>query len=255
LSAAAQSNNQTPIVYPTEEQLARYKRLEELLKHPSFVTLRLVSMQRDAPNEEPSTTPSPYTADQRIHFQLFITQNLTESFVVVGSTGAYPQYRPELVRDGDHVHYRTEVRERIAKVDTEPSYGSTWRRTLEPGREYINDAVSLEDWYDSPLKPGHYQLTVRKRFTPDGDWVESNPVTFDVVPRKPPTPIPEGFRLRLVPGDVKTKSQGQPYKLSYEAGLAVELINDSEQRVQISVIDKYYGHRPQANQRRTNNSL
>jgi hypothetical protein len=41
------------------------------------------------------------------------------------------------------------------------------------------------------------------------------------------------------------KSQGQLYRLGYNDGLSVELINDSDQRVPVSVIDKYYGHRPQ----------
>ncbi len=45
---------QNRVVYPTPEEIARFKRLSELLRHPTFITLRLASMRRDFPNEEPS---------------------------------------------------------------------------------------------------------------------------------------------------------------------------------------------------------
>jgi len=246
LSAFSQSNDQNRVIYPTQEQIDKYNRLVELLKHPKFITLRLASTRRDSPSEEPSTTPSPYIANQWMNFQLFITQDSAEKLVLTTSSGGvYGAYRPELIRDGDMVPYSQEVATSIEKSERETPNGSTRSRALEPRHEYSLGFVALESWYDSPLKPGHYQLTVRKRFTQDGDWVESNPVTFDVLPRKAPTATPEGFRIRLFPDGAKAKYQDQPYKLSYDVGVAVELINDSEQRVQISVIDKYYGHRPQ----------
>ena len=89
---------------------------------------------------------------------------------------------------------------------------------------------SLEEWYESPLQPGHYQLVVRKRFRPDGDWVESNPVTFDVIPRKLASPIPDSLSLRLVPDGLKSSPQMQTYRLGYDEGVAVEMINDSDNR-------------------------
>src|SRR5882672_4557345 len=82
LSAFSQSNDQNRVVYPTQEQIDKYNRLVELLKHPKFITLRLASMHRDSASEEPSTTPSPYTANQRMSFQLFITQDSTERLLL-----------------------------------------------------------------------------------------------------------------------------------------------------------------------------
>lgn len=234
------------VYHPTQEEIANNKRIAELRRHPTFVVLRLASMRRDLPAEEPSTTPSPYTADQWVHFQLFITQNLTE-ILTIGESGIYYQYRPKLIRDGEIVPYTKEVQEQvdIAERDVVPRYGSISSTKLEPGRESRGYLVSLESWYESPLPVGRYQLTVRKRFAWDGDWVESNPVTFDVVPRNTPMPIPNGLSLRLVPYEWKSGAERTPHRFSSEVGVAVELINDSNERVTITVIDDYYGHRPQ----------
>jgi hypothetical protein len=227
----------------TAAETAAYQRRMEVLCHPSgAITIRLAALGR-----EPATTPPPYTEYDRMHFQMFESQNSGDDLMCWDDRNPYYAYRPELIRDGDILSYTKRAKEFVARAEREPA-GDGFSRapeTMISGREYPSRYVQLEDWYETPLKTGHYQLIVRRQFLLGGDWVESNPVTFDVVPRKPPTPIPEAFRLRLVPGDVKTKSQDQSYKLSYEAGLAVELINDSEQRVQIIVIDKYYGNRPQ----------
>ena len=159
----------------------------------------------------------------------------------------YYDYLPELIRDSDVVPYSKEAQEKLAFAEREvvPRSGSVRSTRLVSGEESRGQLVNLEAWYEFPLKAGHYQLTVRKRFAYDGDWVESNPVTFDVVPRKPTTPIPNGFIVRLVPERPKEQPQGQTYRLGYNDGVAVDLVNDSDQRVPVSIVDKYYGHRPQ----------
>jgi len=116
------------------------------------------------------------------------------------------------------------------------------KRTLVPGQEYRTDPVKLEDWYESPLRPGHYQLIVRKRFTLDGDWAESNPVTFDVIPRKPAALIPDGLSIQLVPQNSKPQVKGQPYRLTSADYFDVIIVNDSDQPVKISVLDDFYGN-------------
>jgi hypothetical protein len=244
-SAFAQERVDKYGVYrPTQEEIAKSKRIAELLRHPTFVRLRLISMRRFSPREEPSTTPSPYTVDEWINSELFITQNSTENIVYWSSVWPYYQYRPELIRDGDVVPYSKETQEKAGRADKEPASGSGGISTLVPGREYHSAYVKVEDWYDSPLPPGHYQLIVRKRFRSDGAWVESNPVTFDVIPRKTPSPIPDGVSLRLVPYAVKQSADGRN-RVGDDAGIALELINRSDRRVQVNVIDGYYGHRPQ----------
>jgi hypothetical protein len=231
--------------HPTEDQTAKNKRVGELLQHPTFISLRLTSQRRDIPREEPTTTPSPYTVDQRIHFELFLTQNSTEDIILSSSGWPYSEYRPELVRDGDLLPYTKHAQEEVEKSEKEQLSGSTGLSTTSPAREYLWNYVQLEDWYESPLRPGHYQLIVRKRFARNGDWAESNPVTFDVVPRRPAAPIPEGLKVRLVPSDSKSQREGQPYRLGSEGDVDVLLENDSDKPVRVSVIDPYYGNRLQ----------
>jgi hypothetical protein len=96
------------------------------------------------------------------------------------------EYRPELNRDGDIVAYTEQAKKNLERAKKGPPDGSMAMIELMPKREYFSALVTLEDWYEFPLKPGHYQLTVRKQFVPDGDYVESNPITFDVVSPKPP---------------------------------------------------------------------
>jgi hypothetical protein len=102
----------------------------------------------------------------------------------------------------------------------------------------------MEDWYE-PLAVGRYQLIVRKRFAGDGDWVESNPVVFDVRQRRAAAPIPNGVRLILVPEDARSSSDGQPYRFGSGVNLRVDAVNESDQPIRVNVIDSYYGNRPQ----------
>jgi hypothetical protein len=122
-------------------------------------------------------------------FQLFVTQSLSETlWIDDGGLSLYYQYRPELYKDGDLVAFSKIITERVAGSERNPFSISSRPYTLVPNREYESTTLHLDDWYDR-LGPGHYQVSVRKRFIWDGDWVQSNAVTFDVVPREQPTPI------------------------------------------------------------------
>lgn len=170
--------------HPTEDALAKNKRIAELLQQPTVISRRLLSQRRDGLKEEPSTTPSPYTFSQRVHFELFLTQHALEDIVLQTSAWPYREYRPELIRDGDVVPYTKRAQEEVDKSEKGPASGSMGVSTFIPGREVFSDYVNLEDWYETPLKPGHYQLVVRKRFVRNGEWAESNSVTFDVAAPK-----------------------------------------------------------------------
>ncbi len=112
-----------------------------------------------------------------------------------------------------------------------------------PGSEYEWTRVSLEDWYE-PLGPGHYQLTVRKRFAWDGDWVQSNPVIFDVQPRNP-APIPATVKIEMLPQDFQDQPRRELYRLRNDVYVTVFVVNDSGQRIKIEVVDTYFANRPQ----------
>jgi hypothetical protein len=231
--------------YPSEEELAASKRLGELLRHPTFVTLRLVSSPRDFSHGSSSDAPSPYTVGDWISFQLFVTQSLSESlWVDDGGLLHYYEYRPELYKDGDLVAFSNIVTERVASSERNPFSISSKPYTMVPDREYESATLNLDDWYD-PLGPGHYQLSVRKRFVWDGAWVQSNPVIFDVEPRKPPTPIPAGVSVEMVPEAFQDKPKQKLYRLSSDLYLTVVVVNNSNREVLAPAIDIYYGNRPQ----------
>jgi hypothetical protein len=141
---------------PTEAEIEHNKRLLELWKHPTFVTLRLITARRDVPLEEPSTTPSAYNFDDRVVFQLFITQNSTEILPITSSAGStYRGYRPNLLRDGGEVPFSSEAQRNIEEAARGRTSGSVSVKFVKPGQEQLLGRFSLDDWYDWPLKPGH----------------------------------------------------------------------------------------------------
>jgi hypothetical protein len=66
-----------------------------------------------------------------------------------------------------------------------------------------------------------------------------------VIPRKPAALIPDGVSVRLVPQTAKPQVKGQPYRMAGDDYFAVDVVNDSDQPVKITVIDSFYGNRLQ----------
>src|SRR5258706_7904907 len=87
------------VYHPTEEELAANKRLWELLRHPTFIRLRLISFGRDVPREGPSDTPSPYNVGDWISFQLLLTNSLPETLFLSNLRSPYLENRPQLSHD------------------------------------------------------------------------------------------------------------------------------------------------------------
>ena len=229
------------VYHPTDEEIADNKRIAELLRHPSLISLRLVSIPHDAPREKPSDTPGPYKVKQLIDFQLLITQTSLEKIVIENYLNPYYEYRSELIRDGDVVPYTQRAKEMAETYERRPPDGSMYPVTIERARERFWTRVNLEDWYE-PLGPGHYQLTVRKRFAWDGDWVQSNPVVFDVQPRNPAA-IPATVKIEMLPQDFQDQPRRESYSLRNDVGVTVFAANDSNRRVTVEVIDSYYANR------------
>jgi hypothetical protein len=152
---------------------------------------------------------------------------------------------PELIGNGETVPYAKKAVGNVKRAEGGPPPGSGAPVTLEPGREIQANHIRLDDWYES-LPPGEYKLTVRRRFAWDGDWVESNPVYFEVQPRIPGGPIPPGVTIELVPeGSDLKKKDGDPYQLGREDYNRIFIRNHSHQSLKVNVIDRYYGNRPQ----------
>ena len=244
ISVSAQNKiDEHGVQYPTEEELATNKRMTEVLRHPTLITLRLVSIPHDISKEQPTDTPAPYKQRDWIDFQLQIGHSFSEPLVIWQELDPYYDVRPELFKDGDLVAYTKEAQEIVNRREREPPNGSAAPQRLLPGREYEWQRVRLEDWY-KPLGPGHYQLTVRRRFTWDGDWLQSSPVIFDVVARKPAA-IPGTLRIEMVPAGLQGKPNGGPYGFGSEVHVTVVVVNNSDQRIKVEVVDNYYGNRLQ----------
>jgi hypothetical protein len=229
------------VYHPTEEEIANNKRLYELLKHPIFLALRLVSVPRDSGDQRRTDAPAPFKVRDLIHFEVFVCQTSSEDIGLSNFLSPYYEYRPELTRDGDVVPYTKQSQELVERFEHGPPNGSVVGITLEPGHEYRWSFVALEDWYE-PLGPGRYQLVVRKRFAADGDWVESNPVIFEVQPRHP-RPKPTGVKIEIAPQGSQAQPDAKPYQVNSDLIITVYVVNNSDERVKVDVIDNYYGNR------------
>lgn len=100
--------------------------------------------------------------------------------VLVQLIDPFFQNRPELYRDGQTVEYRKGLPEVLESKEKEPSTRHRGTIRLEPGESTEMEYIDLNDWYEQ-LQPGHYQLSVRYRFGYWKKWVETNPLTFEVV--------------------------------------------------------------------------
>lgn len=244
LTVSAQSRiDERGVLQPTDEVVAANLRMGELLRKPTFITLGLLSMPRNSRHEQSSDTPAPYTVGDRIGFGLFITQSLAETLMISEALDPYENTRLELFKDGDIVPYSKQAQEMVELRERRPADGSAGAPRLPYGRACLLKIIKLEDWYE-PVGQGHYQLSVSRRFAWDGDWVQSTSVTFDVQPREPPAPIPETVRIKLAPGGVQPQVDGR-YRLGNEVNVAVFVVNDSNRRLKVNVIDSYYGNRLQ----------
>lgn len=244
LTAFAQGTIDAQGVYhPTEAQLAAVKRHEELLRHPTFIMLRLGASPRDIAPEQTPDSPPPYKVGDLIDFRLFITQSSLDNIVLTNFGIAYYEHHPKLIKDGEILPYSAKAKERVDRSEREPPNGSISSGTLVPWREYLWDTVDLKDWYE-PLGPGNYQILVSKQFARGGDWVESNPVFFQVQARNP-SPIPAGVKIETVLAGVSEGQRGKAYPLGSDVRVTVVAVNDSYDRIKIEVVDSYYGNRPQ----------
>ncbi|HBB86295.1 MAG TPA: hypothetical protein DC047_01620 [Blastocatellia bacterium] len=246
-AAAVAAQDKTPdseVQYPTEAQLAANKWLEELLKHPTFITLRLVSGPRRSIREDPTDAPAPYLVGDLIGFQLFVTQSLPEVLKFGTQMSAYYEYRPELYKNGNLLPFSAHTSKHVDYAEKEPSSMSERPVSLISGKEYPWTTLSLDDWYDR-LGPGHYQLSIKKRFSWDGDWVQSNAVLFDVQPRKVAAPILNGITIEMVPENFQGQPKQKVYRLNADTFITVVVLNSSNGQLNIPVIDLYYGNRPQ----------
>src|SRR5258706_9618289 len=100
----------------TEVEIANNKRIFELLRHPTFITLRVTSHRREVPREAASTTPSPYTVGDAMDFDFHISQSSSETITLRNWGWPFYECRPELSRDGYVVPYSKETQEKVEQA-------------------------------------------------------------------------------------------------------------------------------------------
>jgi len=175
--------NEQGVRYPTEEELAASKRMAERLRHPTLIRMRLLWYPKDPTQEQPTDTPPPIETGNFMDFRLIVSHTYPEHLVYWQFVDPYLDVRPELLKDGDIVSYTKVANENVERTENSVGTGSGAPSELLPGKEYEWSSVRLEEWY-KPLGPGRYQLTIRRRFAWDGDWLESNPVIFEILPKE-----------------------------------------------------------------------
>ncbi len=121
-----------------------------------------------------------YKVGDLIRAELWMT-NMTNEEITEGFGDRYVHFRPSLLKDGKPVQFLKEIRQTIQ--ETEERYRAIGGTSflLNPNTPQRIGYFNLKDWY-GPLEPGHYEFTLRFRFYSHRKPVESNTVTFDVVP-------------------------------------------------------------------------
>lgn len=123
-----------------------------------------------------------FNAETNIKFSVVAT-NTSNVPLRIRSWDLYDQNRPRLLRDNQEVSYRNGPSEFLKKKESDDGSISVNVITLEPNQEKTLEYLDLSKWYE-PLKHGHYQLSMQRRFNQGGKWVDSASVTFEVVPKE-----------------------------------------------------------------------
>ena len=164
---------------PAEKAARAHEKMEK------YVEVKITPVVfRDVPfsNETPGYVP---TQTFKVGGEMAVAVSMTnrsDQALNAFNLSRFLHNRLRLVKDGVPVRYLNDVPVKMKAVETNAGIVvSTHEVTLEPNVETLYDQLDLRDWYGT-LQPGHYELTLRHRFQRGGKQVESNTVTFDVVP-------------------------------------------------------------------------
>jgi hypothetical protein len=134
-----------------------------------------------------------YKVGEQVPVTITITNTSTQPIYVCDSSTVY-QDLPKLVKDGQIVSYlkwQSFLLADAKKNNTCQQEDLPEPVMLKPNGATVSDWFVLVDsavstgalaWYDS-LPPGKYELTIQRRFgCCDGPMVESNKISFEIVP-------------------------------------------------------------------------
>jgi hypothetical protein len=145
-------------------------------KREHTVQLTITPIKADA-----VTPTEQFKVGAKVIIQVSMTNTATEP-TEVAEDDDYFHYRMRLMKDGHPLQFPKKMLDAFRLKDTEgPRPISTTYITLSPNQQTVVGLLELGKWY-GPLEPGQYQLTVRYRFRTKGKPIESNTVTFEVIP-------------------------------------------------------------------------
>ena len=72
-----------------------------------------------------------------------------------------------------------------------------------------------------------------------------NPVIFEIEPRKPAESIPENVTVRLAPSGLQPSIETKRHRLESDGRVTVFVVNNSDRRLKLNVVDPYYADRLQ----------
>ena len=161
----------------TTEEVELNARMAESLRSPTFIRLRLVFLNPNT--DEKSDLAPPFKSTDRIAICVILNHYFHSPITILESLNQYSNVQIELLRNGDVVPLNKEARKRVDSALTDPPAGASAAIQLLPGKEYELQRINLSDWYKT-LWPGQYQLTVKRRFVWDGEWVQSDAIIFEI---------------------------------------------------------------------------
>lgn len=142
-------------------------------------TMNVTIMAVGIDYERPEAT---FRESNSVIARIFITNAGDEPVPVVVRRSSRAQYRPVLLKDGRRVPYKRELLRLLRSIDTTGPISDSIRSVaVEPSQRVPVMSFDLNDWY-GPIEPGRYELSIRYRFRLRGRPVESNTVTFEVIP-------------------------------------------------------------------------
>jgi hypothetical protein len=162
---------------PTKDEIEANERMAESLRSPTFIRLRLLFLNPNT--DETSDLAPPYKSGDPIAIRLILNHFFNGPITFTDYLNQYRNLQLELLRDGDVVPYKTEVQQSVERARIEPPNDGSATRRYVPEKDYVLQRINLSEWYQT-LLPAHYQLTVKRRFVWDGEWVQSDSITFDV---------------------------------------------------------------------------
>lgn len=116
----------------------------------------------------------------RVPILVSMTNTTTET-MGIALRSKIAHYRPRLLKDGKLLPYSERMAKAARAYERYGPSGSMVSGEIKPGETVTLDYIDLADWY-GPLEPGRYELIIKYRFRHGGRPVETNKISFEIVP-------------------------------------------------------------------------